>query len=288
MKKARFILLFALILMLMFPSAAYGDMGPKPSVVIDFIGLEGKTYYVTLLSKVKSTGPYSAVNDNRRSYDLYREDDKDYDIFLKFAEYEDNDGFYFLQFFKDCSQTQQFSWTYYPPEEFKILIYFPDTDSFIVSDKSYERYAFDSYFIATVSGSTVSVVKSYDYTNETISLIVRIVLTIASESGVALLFGFRERRQIRFIILVNLITQVMLNVALNIINYQSGEMAYIMFYILLEILVFIIEAIIYNRYLRGQSIKEVPKWKPGLYAFAGNGLSFILGIYLSYWVPGIF
>lgn len=288
MKKVCFVLLCVLIMTFAFSATAYGDMGPKPSVVIDFTGLEGRTYYVTLLSETETTGPYSAIKESDKSGYRYKKGDKDYNIFLKFAGYKDKDDFYFLQFFQDCTHTHQFSWTYYPPNVFKILIYFPDTDSFITSDVSYERYAFDSYFTARVSGSAITVEKSYDYTDEIISLIIRIVLTIGAEVGIALLFGFRNRTQIYFIMLVNVITQVMLNLALNIINYLSGEMAYIVFYFLLEILVFIIEAILYNRYLKRHGSRAIPKWKPGLYAFVGNAVSFILGIGLSYWVPGIF
>ena len=287
MKKVCFILLCAFIMTFASASTAYGDMGPKPSVVIDFTGLEGRTYYVTLLSETKTTGPYSAIKESGQYDYRYKKGDKDYDIFLKFAGYNDKDGFYFLQFFQDCTLTHQFSWTYYPPNVFKILIYFPDTDSFITSGVS-ERYAFDSYFTARVSGSEITLEKSYDYTDEIISLIIRIVLTIGAEVGIALLFGFRERRQIHFIMLVNVITQVMLNLALNIINYLSGEMAFIAFYFLLEILVFVIEAILYNLYLKRYGGRTIPKWKQGLYAFAGNAVSYLLGIGLSYWVPGIF
>jgi len=269
-------------------SPAYGDMGPKPSVVIDFIGLEGRTYYVTLLSNVKTTGPYSAVKDESIYGYRYKKGDRDYDIFLKFVDYKDKDGFYFLQFFQDCTQTHRFSWTYYPPNEFKILIYFPDTDSFIVSDRSFERYAFDSYFTAKVSGSKITVKKSYDYTSEIISLVVRIVLTIGIESGIALLFGFRGKKLIYFIVLVNIITQILLNFGLNIINFLYGNLAFIAFYILAEIMVFILEAILYTWYMKKHSIKSVSSWKSVLYAFVGNGTSFILGMYLAFWLPAIF
>lgn len=47
--------------------------------------------------------------------------------------------------FRDCTETSEFKWTYYPPQRFKILVYFPETDSFAVSG-IYERYAFDSYY----------------------------------------------------------------------------------------------------------------------------------------------
>jgi hypothetical protein len=271
----------------MFPLTACADTGPKPSVVVDFIGLEGKTYYATLLSSVKSTGPFSVLNDDN-DYARYKKGDEDYEIFQKFAGYQDSEGFYFLQFFKDCTQTHKFSWTYYPPQAFKILLYFPETDSFIVSDAVYERYTFDSYFTAKVAGTGLSAESSYDYTGETLSLIVRIVLTIVVELGIALLFGFRERKQIRFITLVNVITQGALNFALNVINYQSGEMAFILFYFVLEIAVFITEAILYNWYLKKNSLKEVPEWKPSAYALTANFASFALGIILAYWIPGIF
>ncbi len=234
----------------LFPLTASADTGPKPSVVIDFNGLEGKTYYATLLSSVESTGPFSALNDNNN-----------------YAHYNKGD---------------------YPPKVFKILLYFPETDSFIVSDTMYERYAFDSYFTAKVDGTKLSAEKSYDYTGEALSLIVRIVITIIAELAIALLFGFRERKQIRFITLVNIITQVALNLALNIINYRSSVMTFIIFYFILEVAVVITEAILYNWYLKKNSLKEVPKWKPSAYALTSNFISFALGIALAFWIPEIF
>ncbi|PYG88776.1 hypothetical protein LY28_01132 [Ruminiclostridium sufflavum DSM 19573] len=287
MKKTGFLLLCVLTIAVMFSLTAHADMGPKPSVVIDFNGLDGKTYYATLLASEKTTGPYTALNANKGNAH-YVEGDEDYEIFLKFAEYHDAEGYSFLQFFKDCTKTHQFSWTYYPPQVFKILLYFPKTDHFIVSDDRYERYAFDSYFTVQISDTSLSAAKSYDYTNETLSLIVRILLTIAVELAIALLFGFQERKQFRFIILVNVITQIALNLALNIINYCAGELAFVVSYVLLEVGVFIAEAILYTWYLKKRNSKEIPGWKPGVYALVANAASFALGLGLVYWIPGIF
>jgi hypothetical protein len=55
MRKITLMLLCIILITGMFPLTACADTGPKPSVVVDFIGLEGKTYYATLLSSVKST-----------------------------------------------------------------------------------------------------------------------------------------------------------------------------------------------------------------------------------------
>lgn len=280
-------LLGILTLSIMFPLMARADVGPKPSIVIDFIGLEGQTCYATLLSSAKSTGPHSVLNEDG-SYARYVEGDENYEVFLKFVEYHDADGYYFLQFFQDCTESNQFSWTYYPPKMFKILLYFPETDHFTVSDDVYERYAFDSYFTAEVSDTGLSVERSYDYTAEALSLAIRIALTILAELAIALLFGFRERKLFRFIALVNVITQVGLNLALNIINYRSGALAFVFFYILLEIAVVIVEAIVYTLYLKKDGFQPIPRWKPGVYALVANAASFAIGLKLAFWLPGIF
>lgn len=65
-------------------------------------------------------------------------------------------------------------------------------------------------------------------------------------------------------------------------------MAFIIFFILIEIGVFIVEALLYNWYLKKYSIKELSKWKPSVYAFVANAASFALGIGLSFWCPAYF
>lgn len=294
MKKLIPLLASVFALLLVLPVTARADMGPKPSIVIDFRGLEGEAYYATLLSRANSTGPHSALE--RGGTARYHEGDEGYDAFLSFAGYKDTDGLYFLQYFQDCTQTQRFSWTYYPPSEFKILLYFPESDRFIVSHEIYERYAFDSYFTAEVtlpdstgqSAGGIAAVRSYDFTAELLSLLARIVLTIAVELGVALLFGFRERAQLQFILLVNVMTQLALNVALNIINYVSGPLAFFFFYAVLEIFVLAAEGILYAHMLPERSAQSISGRKLWTYALTANALSFAVGWKLAQLIPGIF
>ena len=299
MKKRLILLLTGIVLIFaVLPMKASADMGPKPSVVIDFHGLSGRTYYVTLLSSTRSTGPYSAPDgeQDRR----YSEDDADYPVFLKFLEYQDREGFYFLQYFQNCSETQRFSWTYYPPLNFKILIYFADGDYFAISAETYDRYAFDSNYSVSLSDSEISSMmaegqaltfkadRSYPYGNEVLSLAVRILLTIAIELLIALAFAFRGKKQLLFIAAVNLATQVTLNVALYFVDYRYGQLMFVFAYILLELLVFIAEAVLYTALLRKFSGVPVPKWKTVLYALIANGASFAAGIGLARIIPGIF
>ena len=289
MKRKMFAFLMCLVLVMALPITARADMGPKPSVRIEFTGIEGETYFGTLLSKHESTGPASAWNGSPE-YALYMPGDEGYEIWLKFVEYEDIDGYYFLQEWWDCSETNQLNWTYYPPSPFKILLYFPETDTFYISEV-YERYAFDSYFTVDLSdyhADPIMASKSYDYTWEIISLVVRIILTILLELGIALLFGYWEKKVLGLIAVVNLITQVTLNVALNIINYNSGSMMFTFSYVLFEILVFAIEAVAYAALLRRFSGKEQKKGKAVGYAFVANASSFAFGLWLAHLIPGIF
>lgn len=288
-----FVLCFGLIFMLN-PITASADIGPKPSVRITFENMGDEVCYGTLLSKTRSTGPsfvWDGDKANIRNYNL------DLDIWEAFVNYQDTDGYYFLQEGWLCSETKQLNWTYYPPDSFKILLYYPETDTFVVSG-IYERYAFDSYFSVNMDGIEIGSVeaqeavltadRNYDYTWELISLVSRIVITILIETGIAFLFGFRQRKLLALITGINIVTQVILNVMLNIINYNKGSIAFIFYYILFEIVVFIVEAVLYGILFNKVSRTIVPKWKSVIYAFTANAVSFAGGFMIAKWIPGIF
>ena len=70
------------------------DTGPKPYVSIKIIG-NTNGYYMTLLSERAQYGPFS--NDP---------DHQDIDnIDLKFASYNDSDGYYYLYYYSDISKS---------------------------------------------------------------------------------------------------------------------------------------------------------------------------------------
>lgn len=286
--KTRFrkVLLCLVLVVTALSSAAYADIGPKPSVNIEFTYPTGATYYATLLSERDTTGPASAW-DGTEKFARYHEGDEDYEIWRAFVEYEDDNGWHFLQEFWNCTETDELKWTYYPPDPFKILLYFPESGEFYASPV-YERYAFDSYYTVDLRELGVKGVvarPSYGFTWELVSLVARILATIAVELGVALLFGYREKRVLRFFAVVNTVTQVVLNVALNIINFAIGSMGFVFWFVILELAVFITEAVVYSRMLPKRT-----EWvrAPVGYAFAANAVSFALGLAIAHWVPGIF
>lgn len=280
-KRIAAVMLIMLIVSSFMSICASADMGPKPSVNIEFPNTD-RTFYVTLLSKYDSTGPYSrdGLEYERKYYE--DTDGETLAAFDKFAAYNDKDGFYFIGYMERCNSKSDFKWGYYPPYTFKILVYFPDTESFSVSEIM-DRYAFNSYYAATVSGGEVTVEKQYDYLTEILEMLARILITLLIELLIALPFGLFYGKRRKVIVLTNLVTQVLLNVALNIISYSGGWMLEMFAYAMIEIAVFVIEGVVYTLMFKkyATDLKPAPKtWKTWLYALAANAASFGVGMLL--------
>lgn len=291
MKKRLFsLLLCAVTLILLLPAVAYADMGPKPSVTVTLAGLGSEECYVTLLADETSTGPFSVSTApvDESSYLVSEHKQEALAAWRAFRGYADADGFHFLEYFSRCSETQPFRWGYYPPRTFKVLLYFPARQSFVVTEVL-RRYAFDSCYRVTVNAdkSGAAVEKNEDAGAETISLLARIALTLAVELLIALPFGLR-RKKLLLILAANVVTQVTLNLLLNWINYTSGSFAFIFHYIWMELLVTLIEAVVYARGFPRAGEPVPPKWVAPVYAVTANAASFGLGLLLARLLPGIF
>lgn len=300
MKKKITIFVACLICVLMiFPINASADMGPKPSVNIIFENMGDDLCYATLLSKDKSTGPASVWDGDETHIS---DNDLDRSIWKAFVEYEDEDGYYFLQWAWQVNETKEFTWGYYPPEKFKILLYYPKTDVFMVSDV-YERYAFDTYYTVDMKGrdilsvtyddalssdSRIYLHRSYRYSTEFGALLARGLFTIILEIGVALFFGIRGKKSYLLLVGTNVFTQLLLNIALNAVCNSMGMDAYVVTYILLELLVFAIEAAVYAALLKKYNTKTQKTWLYITYALIANLISFGAGVILPVWIPAIF
>lgn len=308
MKRKLIFLLCVLCLIAALPISVSADMGPKPSVRVRFRNMGEELCYGTLLSSTPSTGPASVWdgNENTAYYKGSTANPScplEYDIWKAFVDYRDADGYYFLQVaVSKVSETGEIAWTYYPPQRFKILLYYPESGRFAVSGVC-ERYAFDTYYTVDMSGigigsveydrenstdARIDAYRSYEWRQELLSLLARILITIAIEMGVAFLFGFFGKKPVLLLLGVNTATQIGLNVLLNVINYRSGQMAFVLWYILLELLVFAAEAAIYAVWLR--KFDDTPR-KRGfyvVYALVANAASFAAGLLISHLIPGIF
>ena len=286
-KLSKLIIVFLCMVML-FPIGVNADTGPKPSVRIKFENMGDELCYGTLLAKEESTGPASAWDGKEENIYLSF---VDRDIWEAFVNYEDSDGYYFLQWAWIVSDTKELAWTYYPPNEFKVLLYYPETNTFMVSDVC-KRYAFDTYYTVDMDGIEIGSIKydenlssnqrletfkSYEFKNEVKALGCRMLITVVVEVLIGLLFKFRNK-ELLYILFINVITQIILNVLLNI---YTG-FGYYFVYLSLELLVFVIEAIFYCLMFKKK------KWHCVLYSVVANVSSFVIGLYLANLFPGIF
>ena len=88
--------------------------------------------------------------------------------------------------------------------------------------------------------------------------------------------------------IINIITQVLLNLTLNFTLHFRGSMSFILSYLLLECLVFIIESALYLVLFPKISQKHIPQWKIILYTFCANTLSLAGGMIVAKCMPVIF
>jgi len=276
-KKFFCFVLLGLLLVGILPLPARADLGPKPSVEVTFNGISGEKVYATLLSKESLWGPYSVWEEGGRSEP---EKGDAPEIWEKFVQYKDPDGFYFLQTYWDCTDDPILQWGYWPPETFKILLYFPGTDTFI-SSSIQESYAFESYYQCFLSDGEMWIRGSYDYKRGLTHMALRAALTVVLELGVALLFGYRGKRPLAVFAVVNVVTQFMLYISLYLITYWRGPWAFWFWFVILELAVLVVEAIAYTLLVER---KSRVRW----YALAANALSCGAGLVLARVSPNIF
>lgn len=282
------LLLCLLLLLSAFPAAARADSLPPPASSLDvaFTGLEGETYYVGLLGPMPEDDV--RVNVLTLHVAIVSKVAKDnMAVLQKFESYEDTDGLVALNTVQDCSETQCYHLDVFPSYRFKVLIYFPSTDHFVVSDRvySYNTARNSSVVDAASLGLSAESSGPMDFGMQIAHPIgtiladffVRLTLTLAVEMGVAWLFHLRGGRVFRFILIVNAITQALLMAALMIVNYRSSLLAAMLFYVVLESAVFLLEGILYAIFLKRYSEAPIPAWKPWVYAWAANAASYIAG-----------
>lgn len=297
-KRWRSILTALLLLLPLTAMPVSADVGPKPSVVVALEGLEGRTCWGTLLSQQEGTGPYGRFYEEEAAEDP--EEDRALRALLP-LERMDSEGFHLLNFVKDCSDGE-FSWTYYPPHTYKIALWFPEEDALAVSG-GYHRYAFDSYYRLDLSGvelmpggivelEAARLQRDYPYGASLLALAGRVALTLGAELLLALAFGLRTRQALKWVAVVNLATQLGLNLALELFTYCNGALEGMMailalpVYLAAEAVVTLVELRIYRRKLlgeRGASGRRITA-----YTWTANLCSLLAGVLLSFRLPALF
>lgn len=281
-----------LILMAALGIYAFADFGPKPSVVVEFENAGDQEYYVTLVAKEDKLGsPYSPITAEDQP------ETDDIAIWNRLVAYEDPDGMVFAGNVQKLTGDGAYVWGYYPPSEFRVLIYFPDTDSFVESSEILEQYAFDSYYQMDFNDlpekwndavAAIPVTRKYNLLWQITAFLLRLAVTVAVECLLAVLFGFKGKRQMLLVLAVNCATQLAMN--LLILDESVGLFVfYVLQYALIEVGVFLAEGLVYCLALPKLATPEQNRnIHPIAFAFFGNVASFSLGFLLSNWFPMLF
>lgn len=271
---------------------ASADTGPKPSINVTVKNMREQEGYATLLSSYKQYGPYSIYEEGADSH--FKDNAPSEEIFMKFVEYQDADEYYFVGPIWEVKNGETFTWGYYPPSPFKVFFYFPQEGYYVVSHV-YERYAFDSYFEADLldSGFTKHVISlrktaaaEQNLWKEGLGLLGRTTLTLLLEIGLVFAFKIWRKKPLFFIGGVNVVTQLLLNLLLNLQVYLYGFVS-IPYYLFLELCVFVVETVVYCLFMEKMGEKR-KKSTLILYALAANILSLVAGLFLAPLYPAIF
>ena len=146
----------------------------------------------------------------------------------------------------------------------------------------------DTLAVTSAESILLETTESYDFSLELFSFAARVVLTILVELALAWLFGYRSKKTLSIIAYANIATQVILNILLNVINYKSGQWAFMLNYVWMELVIFGIEAAVYRKVIGSEDSATGKKYRPALYAFVANLMSFAVGMWIARVIPGIF
>lgn len=273
MKKERILSLIIFITILFYPLTAYADMGPKPSIHVTFEGLNNRTVYASFFALEGGPSPVSYGDIGTVPEEITQ----------KFLDYSENETARFVEDIWIINEEKKtMKCGYMPPRKYKLVVYIPDENVMLESD-FYTRKIFEEKYttdLSTVSGKLTLVHVAYDWKSNILSVLKRIVLTVAIELAIAFLFKIKGTKSILVIVITNVITQLFLNICLLRKEYMSGGGMYYMFiYFIIEIAIFITEAIVYANALKKTNNPPVGIAKAVAYSFVANFITFMAGIF---------
>ncbi|MBO4235726.1 MAG: hypothetical protein J5928_04720 [Firmicutes bacterium] len=186
--------------------------GHYQETIVEIEGITG-TCYGTLLSKSPGSGGWNTKDDHTPTYapDSVKE---------AFKEYTDPDGYYYYNYFQDVS-AGLLQWTSYPPENFKVLLYFEDTDTFM-STESAKRYSLASPYKVQITNDGLILKKNYDYITFILKLLLRILISAGLASLVSLFYCKRHTYKPKRFIITNIIFHVLVNIYISVFSFYHG------------------------------------------------------------------
>ena len=277
------------LILLVFVIVLSGCAGRSDSISINFRKLPETPCYVTLLSKKADVHGHHALTSPEFAVDIPEGME---DVWDKFLNYRDTEGYYFLQFVKETYI--DFKWANSGLYDFKILIYLPESDRFLVSKENIQRKADIAVYRIDVSGADENGLFSvYDTVSAgTIftSVIKSFGMIFVVELFLALVFGMRNKRHLRTILLACVAEQIVLIVFGLICDMQITHMFYNMYrspmsFIGLILCISVTKAILYRQtFFKDGNGKSLA----ALYGFCSFILASVVGSLAASFFPYLF
>ena len=239
---------------------------------IEFEDMEGPCYG-TLLSRYSESGPYSSKKE--MSYDAPKE------VIEAFKNYEDPGHYFYLNYFQDVSGGLLL-WHSYPPEEFKVLLYYPETDTF-VSSNVLKRYALTSTYQASIRNGTIHLTRNYDYLRLVLITTIRILIGIVLTCAIAFFIGNPRKRDYKYIIIPTVFFQILIHTLISIYSFKNGfsHVEYIGIMWLPYLLIFLLQGYLYSNHARTIRI-------PYICSFISHLVTYGCGLLLVDVIPSLF
>ncbi|MBQ6488999.1 MAG: hypothetical protein IJI75_07185 [Solobacterium sp.] len=276
-------LMLTLVMLCAMSLPVYADMGPKPDLVIDFSGIH-EPCVVTVLSTVKSYGPNQPMQIAWMPWWDEQAPEIDKEIYQKFIDETkllNEDRTEQLYFWGVLAQNSPYVFGYYPPETFYVLVYFPETDSFLLSEESYTRTVFHTELAITVENGKLlfnarqplyGIMKNW---KDNDAVVLRLLVTVITEIVIGMFFMKYTQKSMLTVIGVNVITQILLNIVIWLRYYVLSNSVSTYFPVLAgaEVLIFLIEGFIYSKLISREELS-----RPYLYALIANAFTCWLGV----------
>lgn len=260
------------------------DMGAKSTIDIEIIGVDQIYFFDVLIYKDNDIEILELVDLEDEIEHNYYQDDYPSDMLNG---YQDEDGFVSRTLYSSApaslSKPDDLKEIYHvgyftAPKTFKIVIILED-DTMITS-KIIDRKLFQStmtydlsHVDLTTSQQNVGVLtESIPYSYVSISLLVRVILTVGVELLILFAYNYRSKESYMIVGLTNLVTQTLLTIFMAIGFYAWGSFFGLIGVLILgEIIVFMTEIFFY-RYI----LKEQSKSRAMGYAFIANFITLLL------------
>lgn len=178
-------------------------------------GLEGirGICYGTLLSSKPASGKWDL-----KDVDYLKAPDN---IVSAFKNYKDSDGYYFLGFLQDATDGAIY-WTSNPPQDFKVLLYIEESDTFIVTEPL-SRYSLESpYKVVVQDGVAVKVKRNYNYAKMILLILIRVAIALLISLTISFIYCKKQYLKKKYFVITNVIFHLLINIIIAIYSFKYG------------------------------------------------------------------